>query len=120
MVQKKSCRAGVWNKIAVPVPYNAKIADITETYTNKHFLDLAAALSETRKIVTISFSAGRIAGTGGFVVYANEGALASSYLVYDNDMRTVHLAAGTNRLQYSLSVANDDFDLYCLGYWVEV
>lgn len=30
------------------------------------------------------------------------------------------IADGTQRLQYSLVVANDDYDLYCLGYVVEV
>lgn len=99
------------------VPYNAKIADINEVDTNLHTLDLATALSESRNITAVIISHTRIAGTGNLQVYPNEG---SRYLNVDwaSAGTTVVLAAGTNRLQYKQSVANDDFDLYCLGYIV--
>jgi len=102
------------------VPYNGKIADITHADTNLHTLDLAAALTETRKIIAVIVMDQKITGTGVLNVYPNEGA-QSSYLSGDTMlMGFVVIADGTQRLQYALSVANDDFDLYCLGYVVEV
>ena len=100
------------------IPYNGKIADITHADTNKHTLDLAAALSEARTIVAINGFAIRITGTGGFRVYPNEG---TSYVDATGTYPwgVMLIAAGTQRLQYNQSVANDDFDLYCTGYLVE-
>ena len=107
------------------IPYNAKIADITHADTNKHTLELAnaagtgAIAGETRKIVMVGLRAIRIAGTGSLNVWPNEGAFRA-YIVTDGGSTTeCVLAAGTNRLQYSLTVANDDWDLYCIGYVVE-
>ena len=102
------------------VPYNAKIADITHADVNKHTLDLAAALPETRNIIMVSLHAHRIAGTGLLDFYPNEGAHPS----YTGDnyagTNTILIEYGSQRLQYDLTVANDDWDLYCLGYVVEV
>lgn len=101
------------------VPYNGKIADITHADTNKHMLDLAIALGETRKIISIEIVPFRMGGTGNFYTFANEGG-NSIYGFTDNvQNRHVILANGTNRLQYQLSPANDDWDLYCHGYVVE-
>ncbi|GAH96755.1 unnamed protein product, partial [marine sediment metagenome] len=103
------------------VPYNGKIADITETDTNKHTLDLETALTETRKIIALSITAKRMGGTGEFNCYPNEGAqpslVGSSASVYLRGMLIIK--DGTQRLEYNLTVANDDWDLYCLGYVVE-
>lgn len=109
------------------VPYNGKIADITHADTNKHTLILAnaagtgAIAGETRKIIAVYIGVTRMAGTGEVFVFPNEGAtyLNLGYLVFYG--RGFHVIAnGTQRWQYKLSVANDDFDLYCLGYVVEV
>ena len=100
------------------VPYNAKIADINEADINKHFLDLETALGETRKIVALTVLVIRIAGTGNFVLYPNEGFASrtlSSYGVWDMFV----IADGTQRAQYRQTVADDDWDLWCLGYVVE-
>jgi len=99
------------------VPYNGKIADITHADTAHHYLDLETALSETRKIVFLSLQVPRIAGTGNILAYPNEGARQCQ--VSGDYETTVGIAAGSQRLEYSLTVANDDFDLYCLGYVVE-
>lgn len=105
-------------KLAVFVPYNDKIADINEDDTDQHFLDLATALSESRKIIAVTIASYRNAGTGGLRVFPNEGGV---YV----DINTITLWGmvviknGTQRLQYAQAVANDDFDLYCLGYVVE-
>ncbi len=106
------------------VPYNGKIADITHADTLKHTVTLAnaagtgAIAGETRKIIAVHVWASRIAGTGNFYSYANEGATASNSNV-DTRGFFCTIANATQRFQYALSVANDDFDLYCLGYVVE-
>ena len=100
------------------VPYNGKIADITHADTNKHTLDLAAALTETRKIIAVLVCASRIAGTGDFFTYPNEGTF-SAFTGADTRPNCIVIADGTQRLQYSLGVASSDWDLYCKGYVVE-
>jgi len=102
------------------IPYNGKIADITHADTNKHFLDLETALTETRKIIGIMGCAVRVAGTGDFWVYANEGTTQAVYGTTQYNRGLMVIADGTQRLQYSLTVANDDFDFFCYGYVVEV
>ena len=101
------------------VPYNGKIADITHADTNRHNLDLAAPLSETRTIIAIIVNATRISGSGTIFVYPNEGDKNTQISPGDSRVATVIIAAGMQRLQYYLNVANDDFDLNCLGYVAE-
>jgi len=100
------------------VPYNGKIADITDADTNKHTIDLETALSETRKIIALIITADRVAGTGELGIYANEGSRRIN-LQIGSRWGMVTIADGTQRLQYDQGVANDDYDLYCLGYVVE-
>jgi len=100
------------------IPYNGKIADISEADTEKHFLDLETALGETRKIVMVGIICDRISGTGVMKCFPNEG----TYFTYQykmTDLRYIVIKEGTQRLQYAQTVANDDFDVYCLGYVVE-
>jgi len=108
------------------VPYNGKIADITHADTNKHTLTLAngagtgAIAGETRKIIAVQLGCARIAGTGYFKAYPNEGAGPNEFpTLMGYGYNKVVIANGTQRLQYALSVANDDFDLYCYSYVVE-
>lgn len=105
------------------VPYSGKIADINESDTSTHTLDLETALIETRTIVGISIKAVRIAGTGSFYTYPNEGVLAirPGYVDAGSWLTTIFIIikADSQRLQYAQSVANDDWDLYCLGYVVK-
>jgi len=100
------------------IPYNGKIADISEPDTEKHFLDLEAALGEKRKIIAIIASAERMLGTGGFYVYPNEGT-NHVIITWRTNTTTIIIKNGTQRLQYAQTVAGDDFDLYCFGYIVE-
>jgi len=107
------------------VPYNGKIADITEADTLKHYLTLAnsagtgAIAGETRKIIAILIEAKRMAGTDSFLAYPNEGAQYGYYASTISRPPLIVIADGTQRLQYSQNAANDDFDLYCFGYVVE-
>ena len=100
------------------VPYNGKIADISEADTLKHSLDLETTLNETRKIIAVKLYSTLMAGSGVFYFYPNEG---SAVITSTGSWQTalVIIKDGTQRLQYSQSVANDDFDLYCMGYIVE-
>jgi hypothetical protein len=106
------------------VPLNAKIADITHADTLKHTLTLAngagtgAIAGETRKIIAVHLSAWRMGGTGFFETYPNEGAQFQTIL-WDTSWGYQAIANGTQRIQYNLSVANDDWDVYCFGYVVE-
>ena len=100
------------------VPYNAKIADITESDTNKHTLDLETALSETRKIVVVMLYGQRISGTGDLHSYPNEGA-DPQWVGHGLGADGHVIKDGTQRLQYAQTVANDDWDLYCMGYIVD-
>lgn len=106
------------------VPKNDKIADIKEADTNKYYLTLAnaggtgAIAGETRKIIAVSVRVDRAAGTGMLNFFPKEGVNSSGQTL--NFMYSpIIIADGTQRLQYSQTVANDDFDLYCLGYVVE-
>jgi len=101
------------------IHYNGKIADITHADTNKHTLDLAAALSETRTIISVQTYAQRMSGSGDLYVLPNEGSQPAMVGSLDSMLGFCIIAARTNRLQYQMTVANDDFDLYCFGYIVE-
>lgn len=107
------------------VPYNGKIADITHADTVTHLLVLAngagteAIAGETRKIVAVELFSVRIAGTGVIFGYPNEGTFFGGVSYNGTFPSVIVVANGTQRLQYALEVANDDFDLYCIGYVVE-
>lgn len=108
------------------VPYNAKIADITHADILKHTLTLAngagtgAIAGETRTIVAIYLVQIIDAGTGFLHYYCNEGV---DYITtgVNGEMVPIWvlLLARSQRVQYSLSVVNDDWDVYCVGYVVE-
>lgn len=106
------------------VPYNAKIADITHADTDPHLLTLAnnagtgAIAGETRKIIAVILSVYRVAGAGNLGFHPNEGALTVT-TTNSSASHIVVILAASQRLQYELSVAGNDFDLYCYGYVVE-
>lgn len=107
---------GIQNSIFVPV--NLKILDINESDTSPHIVNISTPLSETRKILAITLMGNRVGGTGSLRVYPNEGSQYSTI----SSMTTLHLhfiKEGLQRLQYSQSVASDDWDVYCFGYVVE-
>jgi len=107
------------------VPYNGKIADITHADTNKHTLTLANAAGtgaiggETRKVTMVITQTNRIAGAGSLLLYPNEGTVLVETDLLASALYPIVIANGTQRLQYALTVAGSDFDLYCMGYVVE-
>mgnify|MGYP001616060407 CR=1 FL=1 len=99
------------------VPYNGKIADINESDALLHFLNLETPLSETRQIISLVLNAIRTSGTGYLFARPNEGPF-SSLLGNTYTPGTFIIASGTQRLQYNQNVANDVYQLYCMGYMV--
>ena len=108
-------------KAHIFIPYNNKIADITHADTDRHTVDLAAALSESRKIIALCIGNARVTGTGQMYYWPNEGAENignQASADFDRPLFII-IKDGTQRLQYSQSVANDDWDIQCYGYVVE-
>jgi len=97
--------------------HNEKIViGLTEADTLKHYLDLSPWVP--KNTVAIIMIARRASGTGRFKVYPNEGPEA---IIPDNrDSCDANIVAIKNqRLQYALTVANDVWDIYLYGYFVE-
>ena len=95
-------------------PHNGKVADITHADVAKHTITLATMglpTNATALILTVS----RVAGAGVLRFYPNEGGF---YIRPSGVVGETIVVVGiiNQRLQYSQSVANDDFDLYCFGY----
>lgn len=110
---------GGGGKLLVFVPYSAKIADINEADINAHTFDIQTALSETRTVVAAWLSYIRIGGAGELNVYPNSGSTAIGIQWTEQPSMTA-IQAGTQEVKYAQTVANDDFDVYCFGYLVEV
>ena len=100
------------------VPYNADIVHITHADTNKHTLNLATLLPETRKIIAVNVAVDTVSGSGNFYVYPNEGDNAVNLLNIPRANGFIVIKDGTNRLQYSLGAINDSVYFYCYGYVV--
>lgn len=99
------------------VPRNGKIADITHADTLEHSLNIQTALGETRRVVAITVVSERAVGTGILYAYGLTG--NPTYWLDDCHYRLPTITLVDANLYYRLSVANDDFDLYCRGYVVE-
>lgn len=92
-------------------PYNGKIADINESDTNKHTVDISAYVPTN--CVAVVIVPKRVSGSGELYLYSNEG---STYVYGTSYNFNVLLAIKNQRIQFHQSTANDDFDLYMLGY----
>jgi len=96
--------------------HNEKIiTGLTEPDTNKHYLDLSKWIP--KDTVAIIIGVNRTSGTGRLRVFPNEG---SHYLLLNPATEhTKTVAIKNRRLQYALSIANDVFDVFLWGYFVE-
>lgn len=102
------------------VPYNGKIADITHADTDLHTITLTS-LGLPNNTVAINLQAFRMSGTGDFYAYPNEGAMQINlFQAAYKSSELIGLKNATYRMQYKLSVAGSDWDLYCSGYFVSV
>jgi len=102
--------------------HNEKIVTgLTESDTNKHYLDLSSWVP--KNTVAVIMHAVRTSGTGYLVAYPNEGIDTIRITDPDDPTRTTAtpkiIAIKNQRLQYSLAIANDVFNIYLFGYFVE-
>ena len=96
-------------------PFNAQIADITHGDLLRHELTLAAMGLPTNIRVLYLYAA-RVAGAGVLRFYPNEGVQFHVVTTTGTNIPTIALAIINQRIQYALTVINDDFDVFCMGY----
>lgn len=91
-----------------------KILDLNENDTVSHTEDLSAILPP--ECLAIIAACHRITGTGSFVTYPRSHATVTAYIAsYDSALIPI-----TNReLKWKNTVANDDWDIFLLGYFVQ-
>jgi len=98
-------------------PMSAKVADLQENDTAKHFLTLAD-MGLPSNVVAVLLISLRVSGTGFFLVYPNEGTQAIVLTISVNAGSVpAFVGVSNNRIQWSGGVANDDWDIYCMGYF---
>ena len=90
-----------------------KIADLQENDTATHEENLSAILPP--EVIAIIFHAHRVAGAGVFIMYPNTGTIATNM----PPSGIVTLPIKNTILKWANSVANDDWDIYLHGYFVE-
>lgn len=99
------------------VPHNGKIADITHTDINHHTITMAS-MGLPPNVALIILQASRISGSGTLDIYPARGTTAyrftGSILI---EMASIAITDGL--IEYNLNTANDDWDIYCLGYWTQ-
>jgi len=93
----------------------SKIADITHADVNEHTLT-PAALGLPANTVAILMKADRIVGTGNLNVRTVAAGAAMTFINGDEMFWPVD---NTGVFRYSLSVANDDWDIGCYGYMTQ-
>jgi len=96
------------------VPMSAKVADLTHADTNKHQISLAS-MGLPHTAVCLLLGGEKIAGAGNLRAYPAEGAVYIQISALQTEMHAIGII--NEQLEYSLSNAGDDFDLYCFGYW---
>jgi len=92
----------------------AKILDLQENDTATHVQDISAFVPpETLAILMIP---DRISGSGNFLVYHRSTTVLSS--ITDTDQLNL-VTIKDQELVWKNSAANDDWDIYLLGYFVQ-
>lgn len=98
--------------------YNGKVADITYADVNKHNLTLTQ-LGLPNNTVAAILGSQRMSGSGLLVVYPANGAFGH-YISAAGQAYTKLVNLDNGILTHKVSVANDDYDLYCFGYFITV
>lgn len=96
--------------------YNAKLADINESDTDVHTTSLDTLAPNVVAVIAYAL---RSTGTGNFTVFPNEGTTGMRIDSVTVSNRCYLIKVLNNRIKYEQSVANDDWDLYILGYIIE-
>lgn len=92
-----------------------KVADLQENDSTPHLLDLSSIVSE--ECIAILITAVRASGTGQFQVYPRSHASQTVNLATSTDINVVPIK--NQELKWENSVANDDWDIYLWGYFVQ-
>ena len=95
------------------VPASGKIYDITHADTNEHSVALPAGYPANTKAIIIRGV--RVTGTGSFIMISTSGQSAYSWN-FSQGGSGVWMRAADGLFYYSLSVANDDWDIHAIGY----
>lgn len=98
---------------------NDKVATITHADVNQHTITLASMGLPSNAVVLILAALRTLGGgefkafpyDGGHSIYIGSGAFVKT--------RGKPVAIANERLTYNLTLANDTFDLHCLGYWTQ-
>jgi len=94
--------------------YSGKILDIQHaTTTSAGTVDISAILEKGVEVMVIK--AKRVGGTGNLNIYPNSG---TDSVALVNSHMTVGVIDGV--LKYKNTVKNDDWDVWCYGYWIKV
>jgi len=93
------------------VPATGKIYDITHADTNEHSVTIPVGYPGNIKALYCRFS--RIAGTGQLKMISTQGTPGMYITTQDNGL---WFRAIDGLFYYSLSVANDDWDVFIYGY----
>jgi len=99
-----------------PVPLGTKIADITHADALEHSIT-AVAMGLPPNAVAVYVVAVRAAGTGRFFFRAASGG-PDVFASNDITQGQLWVAASDGNFYYRLETANDDFDIYCMCYFV--
>jgi len=90
-----------------------KIADLQENDTVTHIEDLSSILPEECKAILLEPK--RISGSGDFLAYS----VSSTWYVKMSISNLNFHTVANQELKWANSVANDDWDLYLYGYFVQ-
>ena len=101
------------DQVARIVPATGKIADLTHADTNEHAMALPAGYPANTKAIYIK--AVRIAGTGNFNMLSVTGGTVAGLISGAGTYLGLWFRSAAGTWLYSLTVANDDWDIYAMG-----
>lgn len=102
------------DKVLRLIAANEKILDIQKNDTATRISSISSKVPPN--CVGVILNVVRQSGTGSLDVYPNEG---SAGIRLTDVSTTAVLYIVNQRIKYVQTVANDDFDLYMLGYFIE-
>ena len=103
-------------KALILVPYNAKIADITHGDVNFHTFDLTSVGIPSNAVMVI-LNITRMGGAQAIDPYPYSGTQVMKQAVANR--QDILLPIVNGEFKYKLQLANDDFDVFCFGYFLQ-
>jgi len=95
------------------IPASGQIYDITHPDVNEHSVGLPVGYPANTRALLVMCT--RMAGTGVIYLISTSGVISSRWTV-STGLAGVWVRAADGQFYHSLSVANDDWDLYAIGY----